>query len=194
PRRLVREGHLHDTAPCAERLRPHAPLQRPQQELEVELVRGELATSPALPPDAESFDHRLEVAARGREMVGPAAATQGGATLDDAFRLELLQAARKQRRRGRRHPPLQLGEPRSPRGEVAQDECRPALAEQLGSLGNRTELAIASHGGPPASGVEACRSYARLGAPPLHFVDYPRAPAAPQNPLPRNDMGEAPWH
>jgi hypothetical protein len=119
------------------------------------------------PHNSERVDHRNEFAACPRQLVGERPCVAGALALNDTLGFELLQPPRQQRRRHQRYAALQLGEARRAPGEVADDQRRPFLAEQLGGLGDRAKLTVSFHREPPllewrgwsrkvATGFSAC--------------------------------------
>src|SRR5262249_8427814 len=139
----VVELELDDGPGIAETFGMCAPLERPQQQTEIDLVLRQRSTRPPLAPDPERHDDRHEL------LTGRGQAVGRGLADHDAFRLELLQPLRQQGRGGERNAALKVGEARRAARQAAQDERRPALAEDLRSLGDGTELVVAPHGRSP---------------------------------------------
>jgi len=107
--RLIGEAQLDRAAPTLELGGPHVKLERPQQQAQIDLVLGKLASRPSLSPHPERFDQGFEFISGAGEVIGPAPAARRPATLDDTLLLELLQPPRQERWRGKRNTSLELG-------------------------------------------------------------------------------------
>src|SRR5947208_312230 len=98
---------------------------------------------PVLRPDAQLVEHRLELPARGGRVVLPAPAGPVRMALDDAGLLECPQARREQALADAPHAVLDLAEVVPvEQHDLAEDERRPALGNDLAREGNRVDLLI----------------------------------------------------
>src|SRR5262245_113552 len=138
---------LHAAAAGRERVRLDAAAHVPHQDGDVELVAAELGSEPALAPLAQLPDDRSEFLTGLRQMVLRALRTL--LALDHADLLELLQAQAEQAAGHQRDAAMQIAEMRAAAQQFSQYQWRPALAEDLGALGDRAKLTIAFHNSSP---------------------------------------------
>ena len=130
----------------------------PHQEADVELAALEPAADPARAPVAEGHHDRAQLLAGAGEVVLGAGAAAGDA-LDDADLLELAQPLREQRRRHARHAAADVVEAGAAAEQLAHDERRPALAEDLGAARDGAELAVVDHGPEPMRSPQRRRQH-----------------------------------
>src|SRR6266545_7012965 len=116
---------------------------RPQGHEGVEVLGGQL--EPTRTPLAERLADREEVVARGRELVVVPATVGLGRGLDHTEAFELLEPLREH---GAREPGRALQDPTEASAaqvQVADDQRRPALGEDLGATRDGAVLAVGSH-------------------------------------------------
>src|SRR5262249_53651796 len=110
-----------------------------------EVVARELLRGVALTPLAEALDDLAEFLARcSQAILAPAAARERRAD-DDTGVLQLAKPLAQQGAGDQRHAALDLAKPARAREQLAKDQRRPALGEDLGSDRDGTELTIAFH-------------------------------------------------
>src|SRR5262245_13488046 len=143
-RRQSGEFELHTAAAARKRLRLDAAAHVPHQHRDIELLAVEAGAEPALTPLAQLPDDGRELVAGLRQVVLRPLRTLPA--LDYADLLELLQAQTEQAPRHQRYAAMQIAELRAAAQQLSQQQRRPALAEDLGALGDRAELTIALHG------------------------------------------------
>src|SRR5512145_8491 len=117
---------------------------RPESHEGVEVLRGDL--EPTRTPFAERLAHLEEVVARGRELVVVPAPVRLGCRRDDTDPFELLQPLREQGTGESGRALQDLTEALAADVQVADDQRRPALGEDLGAAGDRAVLAVGPHG------------------------------------------------
>jgi hypothetical protein len=117
----------------------HAAPHRPHEQRGVGVLAADRAPYPALAPHRQAFDERLQLAAGAGEVVAAVA------VLHDAGALERAQALGQQRGRHRRDAVADLVEARAPVDQLADDQQRPALRQQLGRLCDGAELTVPGH-------------------------------------------------
>ena len=118
------------------------------QQVGVELLGARLGERPGRAPLADRLHDRLEVTAAGREAVFEGAAFGARSALDDLGPLERAHAISEDRARDPREAALQLVEAARATEHLAHDQKRPAVAEDLGGLGDGTVLRVAAHRAP----------------------------------------------
>jgi hypothetical protein len=108
----------------------------------VELVRSRLAKCPPCAPLAEVVDDPLQRApGSGQAIFGPLAARRDP-PLDHARLLQPAEALGEQRARDAGQAALELVEVADVGQELAHDQHRPAIGEDLGRARHRTVLAV----------------------------------------------------
>src|SRR5207244_12356319 len=120
-----------------------APVHRPHEQRGIQVLRRELLRRVALAPRAEALDDLTELLSRRSQPILAPPSTGQRCTDDDARVLQLAQPLAEPRPRNQPHAAADLAESSRPGEELAQDQRRPALGEDLGGDGDRTELAIA---------------------------------------------------
>ena len=115
------------------------------QEVGVELLGAGIGERPGNPPLPHRLHDRLQVPAGERQPILERPALGAGAPLDDLGPLERAQAVREDRARDPRQAALKLVEPARAAQHLAHDQERPAVAEDLARLGDRTVLRVAPH-------------------------------------------------
>jgi len=122
---------------------PHPPVDIPDERARVQLDRVQLAREPPLAPRAELADDRRELQTSGRQSVlGSAVAV---VALDRSSVGQLAKACREHGARDARDPALDLPEPAASAQQLAHDEERPPLPEQIEGARHRAELPVALH-------------------------------------------------
>src|SRR5215831_4578763 len=135
----------HDDAPVREAVDGKASPYVPEQQHRVEVLGRGAPVDPPLAPGAERLDHTVELCARLTQAVF--AASPRRPALDDAGVLEMAQALGQERARDQWDSAPDLGEPPASREELAKDQRRPPLREDLTGNRDRTELPVAVHAG-----------------------------------------------
>src|SRR5262249_49355372 len=108
-----------------------------------ELARRQVAPQPSLSPRAELADDRRELFARRRQPIRRARGVV--AALDRARVRELAQPRREHRAGDARDAALQLAKTPAAAEQLAPDQERPALAQEIERTGDRAELAVGLH-------------------------------------------------
>ena len=118
---------------------PHVP----HQERGIEVLQRQLRLHPALAPDAEGHDDGPQLLPGLGQTVFDDAGLAGRFGLDHASLLQLLEALGQQGRRHPRHAPAQIVEARAAAQQLAQDQRRPARADDLRRHRDGAKLAVA---------------------------------------------------
>ena len=144
------EAHHHppvgEQVAAEERLRPG-----PQHDVGVGVLAVHLR--PALGPAADGLQHPGQVPAGRRRLVERPTAVRLGADLHHPGPLQLAQAPGQQRPRQPGCAGGDLVEGPAAEQQVAKDDRRPALGEDLRAPRDRAELAVAAHG----QSLDRCR-------------------------------------
>ena len=145
---------VREQVAAEERLRPG-----PQHDVGVGVLAVHLR--PALGPAADGLQHPGQVLAGRRRLVDRPAPVRLGADLQHPGPLQLAQAPGQQRPRQPGRAGGDLVEGPAAEQQVAQDDRRPALGEDLRPPRDRAELAVVAHGpvspavvAPPSSNRE----------------------------------------
>jgi hypothetical protein len=115
------------------------------QEVGVQLLRAGIGERPISPHFPDRLHDRLQVPAGERQAIVQRPALGAGAPLDDLGPLERAKPTGEDRPRDPREAALQLVEPARTAQELAHDQERPPVAEDLARLGDRAVLRIATH-------------------------------------------------
>src|SRR4030095_11328513 len=111
----------------------------------VQVTSLDLCAGPSLAPLAEALDDRPQLLTCFREVVfAPAAARPRHAPHDTGV-LELLETFGEECARHQRHTSVEVVESMAPAEQLAHDKRVPSLGDDLGRLGDRTELAVPLH-------------------------------------------------
>jgi hypothetical protein len=116
---------------------------RPQRHKRIEVLGGDL--EPTSSPLAEGLADLEQIVARARELVSVTAPVSLGCRLDDAEAFELLEPLREQGVGQSGRTLEDLAEGFTAQVQVADDQRRPALSEDLRATGDRTVLAVGPH-------------------------------------------------
>src|SRR5438094_2536241 len=174
-----------------------APVHGPHQQRWVEVVGRELVPAVPLPPGTEALHHLAELLAGLGQPVLAASAGRQRAALDDAGILQLAQALAEQRAGDQRHPAPDLVEPVGAREQLAQDQRRPPLGEDLRGDGDRAELAIAFHGPdsrhPAAAGQVHFLVFRRAGRPAIVLSRRRQQRMTPTETVPTDRTSRTDW-
>src|SRR5262249_23588874 len=108
---------------------------------DVEIVLVHVAT-PALSPHRQRIDDRSQLLACRRQRAGARQAFFRRPALHEPGAFELTETPRQERRRNARHAAVNLVELRAAVDQAADDEQRPALAQQFDSERERTVLTV----------------------------------------------------
>lgn len=137
------EVEADDDAPTREPVSVEHVAHRPQGHKGIEVLGGDL--EPGGTPLAERHADLEEVVTRGCELVMAPAPVRLGCRLDDAESFELLEPLR-EHGAGEPGRSLQdLTEAGAPQIQVADDQRRPALGEDLGATSDGAVLAVCPH-------------------------------------------------
>jgi len=121
--------------------------QRPHQEGGIAAGPVDTAAGELRAPVAEQVDDRAEGEAGRAQPVGLAAPLGLGLRRHHPGLDEVAQPLRQQRARHQRHALVDVVELRPPGAQLAHDERRPSLGENLAGHGNRAELTISTRHG-----------------------------------------------
>src|SRR5262249_28413848 len=116
---------------------------RPQRHERIEVLRGDL--EPAGAPLAERLADLEQVVARARELVAVTAALGLRCRLDDAEAFEVLEPLGEQGTGEPGRAREDLAERLAAQLQIADDQRRPSLGEQLRAAGDRAVLTIGPH-------------------------------------------------
>src|SRR5688572_4110823 len=153
----IGETEVDDHAAGAwELLQAHEAADVPHEEAGVQLRALQAAPDPARAPVPEREHDRAQLL-RGRRRVVLDACIDLP-PLDDPHLLQLLQPRGEQRRRHARNAPAQVVEAAAAAEQLAHDERRPALAEDLRASRDRAELTVVDHALKPTGTAIAARS------------------------------------
>src|SRR6185503_17244321 len=139
--RRVAELELDDGAAGRHARAVDVPMHAPGEECDIEIVLVHV-TAPALSPHCQRIDDRSQLLARGSQRAAARQAFSCRAALHQSGALELTETTRQERGRNARHAAVDLVELRAAVDEPADDEQRPALAQQLDSERERTILTV----------------------------------------------------
>src|SRR5215470_13545903 len=116
---------------------------RPQRHERIEILGGDL--EPAGAPLAECLADLEQIAARARELVAVTAALSLRHRLDDAEAFEVLEPLREQGTGEPGRAREDLAEGLAAQMQIADDQRRPSLGEQLRATGDRAVLTVGPH-------------------------------------------------
>ena len=139
--RRIAELELDDGAAGRHARSVDVAMHAPREEGDVEIVLVHVA-APALSPDRERIDDRGQLLARGVSVQLRGRPFFAGPRFTSPARSSCAQAPRQERRRDARHAAVDLVELRAAVDEAADDEQRPALAQQLDCERERTVLTV----------------------------------------------------
>jgi hypothetical protein len=122
----------------------HQPGHRPQYDVGVQLLRCHV--QPLGTPVAEGEADLHQLLTRGRQMIGGPPPCRVGPSFHDPVAGQAGQALGQHRLGDSRRALADLGEGGTAQKQVADDQGRPALGEDLGSAGDRTVLLVVLHG------------------------------------------------
>src|SRR5262245_47269452 len=103
----------------------------PEQKDRIELLGLRLAERPPHAPRTEPIDHAAQIGSRVGEAVLADVRAVAGAALDDARVLEVPKACGEERARDAGQAALDVVEVTAPREQLAHDERRPSVGEDL---------------------------------------------------------------
>jgi FAD/FMN-containing dehydrogenase len=144
-RRQAPESEVNDDALRGQVLDADPALDHPHKQGGIEVVGGQVAGDPFVGPGAKSTDHRVELLASLGQLVLVAVTIRCRPALDDAHALERGQPVGEEAAGDPRQTAPQLVEVSRSAEELADDERRPALGEDLGAPRDGTELPVSSH-------------------------------------------------
>jgi hypothetical protein len=116
---------------------------RPQRHVRIEVLWGDL--EPPSSPLAEGLADPEQIVARARELVSVTAPLRLGCHLDDAEPFELLEPLREECAGESGRTLEDLAEGLAAQMQVADDQRRPTLGEDLRTTGDRAVLAVGPH-------------------------------------------------
>ncbi len=132
-----------DDTPVGESVTTERVAHRPQDHERIEVLGGDL--EPTRSPLAEALTDLEQVVARARELVSVPAALCLRCRLDDAEAFELLEPLREERAGEPGRTFQDLAEGLTAQVQVADDQRRPTLGEDLRATGDRAVLAVRPH-------------------------------------------------
>jgi FAD/FMN-containing dehydrogenase len=141
------EPEVHDDAFWGQVLDTDAALDHPHQERGIEVFRPQVARDPLVRPAAEGMDNRVELLAGLGQPVLVAVSVGCGPALQDPCALERRQPIHEEAAGDPGQSTAELVEVSGPAEELADDQRRPPLGEELGPSRDRAKLAIARHKG-----------------------------------------------
>src|SRR5262245_60341372 len=117
----------------------------PHEQARVQVAAINLGAGPPLTPLAEPVDQWPQLLpGRGELILAPSAVRPRQAP-DDPGVFELFQALGEKRGRHERHPAVEVAESAAAAEQFPEHERGPPLGNDLGCLGDRAELPVASH-------------------------------------------------
>jgi hypothetical protein len=146
------EVEADDDAPLREPVPAERVAHRPQGNEGIEVLGGDL--EPAGAPLAQRRADGEQVVTRGCQVVEASTPDGLGCRLDDAQPFEMLEALRQQGAGESGRTLQDLPEAPAAQVQVADDQWRPALGEDLGATSDGAVLAVRPHGStvaPPSS-------------------------------------------
>ena len=147
-----------DDTLVGERVDAHHPPQRPHEKIGIEILVGEIFRRPPVTPCAERIDHGTELATSSGQAILVTVTALCGKLLDDPASLQRLQSLREEIPGHSRDATLDVTESPAANEQLAQNEWRPALGEDLGPQGNGAKLTIVSHDAKVGSAPEKDKS------------------------------------
>jgi FAD/FMN-containing dehydrogenase len=144
-RRQAPESEMNDDALRGQVLDADAALDHPHQEGGIEVGLGQVARNPLVRPRAEGTDDRVEFLAGLGQAVLVAVSIGHRPSLDYACALERVQPLCEKAARDPRQSAQELVEMSGSAEELADDEWRPALSEELGPSRDGAELPVSPH-------------------------------------------------
>jgi len=121
--------------------------ERPHQKIGVETIVLEVLARPVISPRSERFDDGTEGAPRGGQTIDVPPFAVAAKLFDNPAAAQRLETLGEQVLRNPRHAAVDVVEAKLAVQQLAQDEWRPALGEDLCAHGDGTELPIEAHGG-----------------------------------------------
>ena len=141
----VPEPEVNDDAPWREVLDADSALDHAHQQDRIKVVGGQVAGDPLVSPGAKGADYRVKPLASLGQPVLVAVSIKGRLSPGDARSLKCGQPFREEAGRDPRQSAPQVVEVSGSAQELADDERRPALSEELGPSRDRAELPVSAH-------------------------------------------------